>query len=85
MCNLKAAQNIQSILIQELVLNEFKQGHNATEATRNICFAKGESTVGHSNQRVQEILLRLQKPWPSGKTKLVKNGEFQDYWGKSNE
>ena len=38
------------------MLNEFEQGHNTVEATKNICCVKGKVTVGHST--VQEILLR---------------------------
>ena len=49
MCNLKAAQmNVQCSLIQELMLYELKRGHNAIEANKNICCAKGENTVIHS-------------------------------------
>ena len=29
-------------LIQELLLYKFEVGYNAMEATKNICFAKGE-------------------------------------------
>ena len=49
MCDLKAAQmNVQHSLIRKLMLYEFEPGHNATEATKNICFAKGEGAVDHN-------------------------------------
>ena len=49
-CNLKGAQiNIQCNLIQELMLYKFKLVHNATEATKNICCAKGKGAVDHSS------------------------------------
>ena len=38
---------MQNILIKELMLNEFELGHNAVEATQNIC-AKDEGTIDHS-------------------------------------
>ena len=38
---------VQYILIQELMLYKFKQGHNAMEATKNISCAKGEGIVDH--------------------------------------
>ena len=63
MYNLKATQmNMQSRLIQKLMLNKFKLTHNAMEAIKNICCAKGDGTIDPSNQMVQEILIRLQKP-----------------------
>ena len=37
--------NVQRKLIQELMLNVFKLDHNALEATKNVCYAKGESAV----------------------------------------
>ena len=44
-CDLKAVQlNVQLSLIQEFMLYEFKLGHNAAEATKNICCMKGEDT-----------------------------------------
>ena len=47
--DLKATQmNVQHSLIQELLLYKFELGHKATEATKNICCAKDEGTVGHS-------------------------------------
>ena len=50
-CDLKAAQmNMQYSLIQELMLYKFKLGHNAMEATKNICCMQDESSVHHSNQ-----------------------------------
>ena len=46
--DLKAAQiNMKSSLIRELILYEFKLGHNATETAKNICYVKGEGTVDH--------------------------------------
>ncbi|CAI9734926.1 Hypothetical predicted protein [Octopus vulgaris] len=40
--------NMQSRLIWELMLHEFKLGHNAMEAIKNICCTKGEGAVDHS-------------------------------------
>ena len=40
--------NNQNMLIRELLLYEFELGHNAAEATRNICYAKGESHLDQS-------------------------------------
>ena len=46
---LKAAQiNVQCSLILELMFYKFELGHNATEATKNICHVKGEGTVDQS-------------------------------------
>ena len=48
-CDLKAAQmNMQYSLIQELMLYKFKLGHNAMEATKNICCMQDEGSVHHS-------------------------------------
>ena len=38
--------NVQHSLIQEFLLCEFKLGHNAAEATKNVC-AKGENAVDY--------------------------------------
>ena len=41
--DLKAARmNVQCSLIRELRLNEFEQGHNASEAAKKICYTNGE-------------------------------------------
>ena len=49
MYDLKTAQiNMLCCLIQELMIYEFELGHNATEATKNICCAKGDGAVDHS-------------------------------------
>ena len=49
MYDLKATQiNEQHCLIWELMLYEFKQGHNPTEATKSLCCMKDESTVDHN-------------------------------------
>ena len=56
--DLKATQmNVQRSQIWELLRYEFKLGHNPSEATKNICFAKGEGAVDHqfSNQMVEDI------------------------------
>ena len=39
---------LQLSLIQGLVLYKFKQNHNETEATKNICFSKDEGPVDHN-------------------------------------
>ena len=39
---------MQWSLIQELMLYEFEQGHNATRAIKNICYTKDEGTVNHN-------------------------------------
>ena len=38
----------QSSLIWEIILYEFKQGHNTTKVIKNICCVKGENTLYHS-------------------------------------
>ena len=49
MYDFKAAQmNIQCSLIQELMVYEFKLGHDAMETTKKICCVKGEGTVDYS-------------------------------------
>ena len=46
LCDLKAAQmNVQRTLIWELMFYVFKLGHNATEATKKIYYAKGKGAV----------------------------------------
>ena len=46
MCDLKASQmNVPQSLIWEFILNEVKVGHDAAKATKNFCFAKGESAI----------------------------------------
>ena len=40
--------NVQCNLIQELMLYEIEMGHNDAEVTKNICCAKGEGAVDHS-------------------------------------
>ena len=48
-CDLKAAQmNVWRSLIPEVILNEFKLGHNPAKATKNNRWAKGKSAVDHS-------------------------------------
>ena len=48
MCELKATQmNMPYSLIWELILYKFELGHNAEEATKNIC-VKGEGAVDYS-------------------------------------
>ena len=39
--------NMQSSLIQQ-IYEEFKLGHNAIEATKNLCCAKSEGAVDHN-------------------------------------
>ena len=39
--------NVRRSLIRQLMLYEFELSHNAAEATKNICFAKGEDAVDH--------------------------------------
>ena len=47
-CDLKAAQmNMDCCLIWKLMLYKFKLDHNTAEATKNICYAKGQSVVDH--------------------------------------
>ena len=40
--------NAQCSIIRDFTLYEFKLGHIAAEATKNVCWAKGESEVNHS-------------------------------------
>ena len=48
-CDLKAAQmNVQCSLIQELMLDKFELGYNATEVTKKIYYAKDEGAVDRS-------------------------------------
>ena len=45
-CDLKATQmNVQRSLIHKNMLYLFSLGHNATEATKDICYVKDESAV----------------------------------------
>ena len=47
--DLKAAQiSVECNHILELMIYEFEQGHNATEATKNIRCRKGEDAIDHS-------------------------------------
>ena len=49
MCVLMTAQvNVQHNQISELILNDFKPGHNTVETSKNVCFTKGEGAVDHS-------------------------------------
>ena len=58
------------------MLYKFKLGHKVTETTKNIYCAKDEGAVDHSNQMVEDILLRWQEHQQSGK--IYKCG-FQDH------
>ena len=73
-----------SSIIWELIFYKFKLSHNATKATKNICCAKGEGTVHHNNQMVQEIPLRLQEPQSSKVRKALKC-EFQSRTSKQRQ
>ena len=42
--------HIQCSLIQKLMFYEFKMGYNTTEATKNICYVKGEGAVDHNTE-----------------------------------
>ena len=42
------------------MLDEFKPGHNATQATKNICYAKDEGAFNHSTS-FEKIPLGLQE------------------------
>ena len=71
MCDSKATQmNVQHHLIQEFLLYKFKLGHDATEATKNICCMKSECTVIMIFQMVQEILLVFPRSRQSGKVRV---------------
>ena len=49
MWDLKGVQlKMQCCLIQELILYEFKVGHNSTEAAKNTFSARGDGTIDHS-------------------------------------
>ena len=60
--------NMHNSLILKVMRYKFEQSHNALEATRNVCQARGEGTSKYSNQMIQEISLGLQEPqqlgWP---------------------
>ena len=48
-CVLKAKEmNMEHSIIQELILYEFKLGHNAVKTTKNIHCTKGENPNDHS-------------------------------------
>ena len=40
--------NVRHSLIWQFMLYAFELGHNATEATKNICCTKSEGTVDHN-------------------------------------
>ena len=40
--------NVQCSLIRKLLLYKFEPAHKTIEATKNICWAKGEGAVDHS-------------------------------------
>ena len=64
-CDLKSAQrNMQPSLIQEFMLYDFKVGHNADEATKNISCVKSEGTVN------RKIVIRWFKKFHSGAMNL---------------
>ena len=45
--DLKAVRmNVQSSLIQELILYEFKMDHSTSESAQKICYAKSNGAVG---------------------------------------
>ena len=77
MCDLKAAQmNMQQSLIWELMLFKFELGHNAKEATKNICYAKGEgtadqSTVNREFKKFHSVCQILDDQVRSGRSKTM--------------
>ena len=47
--HMKATQmNVQHSLDQELMVLEFELSHNITEATKTVCFVKGEGAIDHN-------------------------------------
>ena len=58
--------NMQSNLIWELMRYKFKLGHNAEEATQNICCVKSKGVINNSTVTRKEISLGLQEPQWSG-------------------
>ena len=69
-CDLKAAQiNVGYSLIRELILYEIELSNKVAEATKKICWAKGERTVNRST--TEEISLWSQDTRWSGKVILV--------------
>ena len=63
-CDLTATEmNIQCSLIKELMLYEFKMGHNVTEATKNICCVKSEGTFDQNtvNRRFKNFCTGCKK------------------------
>ena len=76
-CNFKGAQmNMQCSLIHELMLDKFKVGHNAKEATKTICCEKDESTVDHCIvtrwlKKVHPVCKNLDDQPRSGRPKTV--------------
>ena len=59
------------------MLYEFKLGYNTVKTTKNISSAKGEGTIDYSYQKVEEILLKLQEYWLSGKVGRLKTMDSQ--------
>ena len=56
MWDLKAAlMEVQCSLIQENMLYKFELDHKATEATKNICYVKGEGTVDQSSEGLRNF------------------------------
>ena len=58
------------------MLSEFKLGYNAAEATKNICYAKGEGAVDHSTvtrwfEKCCSGCKNLNKQASSGKPKTM--------------
>ena len=45
--------------VRLLLLHEFRLGHKATEATRNICTTMGEGVLSYDTAKRWSILLKL--------------------------
>ena len=74
-CDLKTVpMNVQYYLIREFALCDFGLGHDAAEATKNICFMKEADAVDHStvirwfkkfNSRYKNLGYHARSCWPT--------------------
>ena len=63
MSDLSDERAMQCSLIWELKFSEFKLDYNTAEVMKNICYAKGESTVDHSTARNFAQITRILMIW----------------------
>ena len=68
--------NMQCSRIQEFILYEFELDHNPAEATKKICYVKGESAVNHNavsrwSKKFYTSLKNLDNQARSGRLKTI--------------